>query len=127
MNKLAASHKRPRRDYFLFRRFLAPDGAAHANFPGSALILGHRLKQQLSFDGSECRTGHERAARGGAGGVHAAEAGQDVGGGRLGGRVRVRGRQTPGKSPARGPRRSDPSAEAAGFTCGGERLTCADR
>lgn len=50
---------------------------------------GGRLKQQLSFDGSECRTGHEPAARGGAGGVHAAQAGQDVGAGRRGGRVRV--------------------------------------
>lgn len=33
----------------------------------------------------------------------------------------------PVSPPPGAPRRSDPSAEAAGFTCGGERLTCADR
>lgn len=54
------------------------------------------------FDGSECRTGHEPAAHDRRkGGFHAAEAGEDVGGGRRWGRIRVWGRQTRGESPRR--------------------------
>lgn len=49
--------------------------------------------------GSECWTGHEPAAHHRReGGVHAAEAGEDVGSGRRWGRVRVWGRQTRGES-----------------------------
>lgn len=46
-------------------------------------------KAEGQLDGSERRTGHEPAARRGAGGVHAAQAGEDVGGGRRGGHIRV--------------------------------------
>lgn len=55
-------------------------------------------KAEGQIDGSERGTGHEPPARRGAGGVHAAQAGEDVGGGRRGGHVRVRGDQTPGES-----------------------------
>lgn len=60
-------------------------------------------KAEGQIDGSERRTGHEPAARRGARGVHAAQAGEDVGGGRRGGHIRVRGHQTPGESPRGAP------------------------
>lgn len=59
------------------------------NFPQVSVVIEPQNKAEGQIDGSERRTGHEPAARGGAGGVHAAQAGEDVGGGRRGGHIRV--------------------------------------